>query len=221
MAVQHNKDEPPTQSVKLSAAKNMNLISYLKNPAVWLAGISFALIGIGDNGVAMHEVSFITDMKIPAVVAASALGFTFGIGAINRLSSGWLAERVSSRYVSILFLIIEIIGMLILLQANTMSRVWLFVVVYGLGAGASTTLLPIVTREIFGTENFSVVFGFTNVLFVVGYALGVPLAGFMFDMTGSYYAVFIIVISIYVIAILTLYFAFGVKPKPIMKYLNQ
>ena len=107
--------------------------------------------------------------------------------------------------------------MLILIRADTMSKIWLFVVVYGLGIGASGTLLPIVTRDIFGTANFSALFGFTNVLYVTGYAIGVPLAGFMFDATRSYHSVFAIVTAIYAAAILAIYFAFGAKPKPLVR----
>jgi MFS family permease len=94
---------------------------------------------------------------------------------------------------------------------------WLFVVLFGLGIGASGTLLPIVTRDIFGTANFSALFGFTNVLFVAGFAIGAPLAGFVFDATGSYHIVFVIVTAIYIGAILAIYFAFGAKPKPLVR----
>lgn len=190
---------------------------YLKNPALWLLGISFAFIAIGDIAVPNHEVSFITDMGISATLAASAFGFTLGISGISRLGSGWLADRISSRYVTILFIVVEIIGMLILMQADTMSKVWLFVIVYGLGTSAATTLLPIVTRDIFGTKDFSLLFGFTNVLYVIGGAIGTPLAGFMFDSMKSYHGVFILVTVIYVFSILTLYFAFGANPRPFMR----
>jgi len=64
--------------------------------------------------------SFITDMKISATIAASALGITLGLGAISSLASGWLSDRLISRYVTILFLLLAIAGMLILLQDNTM-----------------------------------------------------------------------------------------------------
>ena len=144
-----------------TAAKNTGLLSYLKRPALWLMGIGFAFIAIGYNAVTTQEVSFITDMKVSATVAASALGITLGIGAISSLASGWLADRLISRYVAILFFLLAMAGMLILIQADTMSQIWLFVVIFGLGIGALGTLLPIVTRDIFGAANFSAFFGFS------------------------------------------------------------
>ena len=197
--------------------KNADMLVYLKSPPLWLMGISFALVSIGSSAVTAHEVSFITDMKVSATVAASARGITLGIGAISALTSGWLADRLISRYVTILFFLVALAGMLILIQADTMSKIWLFVVIYGLGSGVSGTLLPIVTRDIFGGTNFSAIFGFTVVFLFAGGAIGTPLAGFMFDATGSYHSVFIIIAAIYTVAILGIYFAFGTKPKSLVR----
>jgi len=199
------------------AAKNTGLLSFLKRPAFWLIGISFAFVALGYTAVTTQEVSFITDMKVSATIAAAALGVTLGIGAISALASGWLADRIISRYVTILFFLLAIAGMLILIRANTVSQIWLFAVIYGLGIGALGTLLPIVTRDIFGAADFSPFFSFTVVLFAVGNAIGPPLAGFMFDATGSYHSVFVTFTVIYAVAILGIYLAFGAKPKPFVR----
>jgi sugar phosphate permease len=211
--------EVPVQTTTESTftAQNTRLLSYLKKPAFWFMGISFTFIAIGSNAITTQEVSFIPDMKVSTTVAAAALGITFGIGAISSLVSGWLADRIISRYVAILFFLLAIIGMLILIQADTMSKIWLFVVIFGVGVGALGTLLPIVTRDIFGASNFSALFGFTAISFAVGNAIGPPLAGFMFDATGSYHRVFVIIIAIYAAAILGIYFAFGANPKQLLR----
>jgi sugar phosphate permease len=199
------------------AAKNTGLLSYLKMPALWLMGISFAFLTLGSNAVTTQEVSFMTDMRISATVAASALGITLGVGAISSLASGWLADRLISRYVTILFFLLALVGMLILMQADTVSKIWLFAVIYGLGIGALGTLLPIVIRDIFGAANFSALFGFGVVLFAVGNAIGPALAGFMYDATGSYHSVFVLIAAIFAAAILGIYFAFGANPKPLVR----
>ena len=201
-----------------NSVKKTGLLSYLKRPALWSMGIGFAFIAIGYNAVTTHEVSFITDMKVSGTVAAAALGVTLGIGSISSFVSGWLADRLISRYVAILFFLLAVVGLLILIPPHTMSQVWVAVVIYGLGVGAVGTLLPIVTRDIFGAANFSALFGFSVVLFAVGNAIGAPLAGFMFDATGSYHSVFIIVIAIYAAAIFGIYFAFGANPKPLRRF---
>jgi MFS family permease len=207
----------PTATISTSAIKNTEVLSSLKRPALWLTGLGFASIAVAYNAITTQEVSFITDMKVSATVAASALGITLGVGAISSLASGWLADRLASRYVAVLFFLLAIIGMLILIRAGTMSQIWLFVVMFGVGIGALGTIMPIVTRDIFGVANFSTFFGFIAVLFTIGNAIGPPLAGFMFDATGSYHSVFIIITAIIVAAILLIYLAFGANPKPLVR----
>ena len=107
--------------------------------------------------------------------------------------------------------------MLILIQADTMSKIWLFVGIYGLGSGVVGTLLPIVTRDIFGGASFRAILGFSAVFLFAGRAIGTPLAGFMFDAAGSYHTVFVVITVMYATATLGIYFAFGARPKPLMR----
>ena len=217
--INHPNDRVPAEenSESMLSTKDNKLFSYLKSPPFWLMGISFAFVSVGFSAVTGHEVSFITDMKISETLAATARGITLGIGGISALASGWLADRLVSRYVTILFFLLATIGMLILIPATNMPSIWLFVVVFGLGTGAFGTLLPLVTRDIFGNANFGTVFGLAVVFLFTGNAIGVPLAGFMFDATGSYHSVFIIITVIYAAAILGIYFAFGPNPKPLVR----
>ena len=207
--------QPPAKLTNID--RNNQTFSYLKNPSLWLMGISFAFIAIGSSAVTTQEVSFLTDMHVSDTVAATARGITLGIGAISALASGWLADRLISRYVTILFLVLSVLGMLILIPAVSMSQIWPFVIIYGLGIGASGTLLPIVTRDIFGASDFSAMFGFVIVLLAAGNSVGAPLAGFMYDATGSYHRVFVIITAIYIAAIIGIYFAFGANPKPLVR----
>ena len=107
--------------------------------------------------------------------------------------------------------------MLILLHAGTLSAIWLFVAAYGLGTGASGTLLPIITKDIFGEAEFSAIFAFMLVIVYAGYAIGPPLAGFMFDASGSYHSIFVIITIISAAAVFGIYFAFGANPRPVMR----
>jgi sugar phosphate permease len=197
--------------------RNNPLFIYLKNPSLWLMGISFAFVAIGSSAVTTQEVSFLTDMHVSDTVAATARGITLGIGAISALASGWLADRLISRYVTILFFFLSMLGMLILIPAVSMSQIWPFVIIYGLGIGAGGTVLPIVTRDIFGAGDFSAMFGFVIVLLAVGNSVGAPLAGFMYDATGSYHRVFVIITAIYIVAMIGIYFSFGANPKPLVR----
>jgi MFS family permease len=167
---------------------------------------------MAESAVISHEVSFLTDIGISAVLAASALGFTSGMSGIGRWGSGWLADKISPRYVIILLLGIEIIGILILLQTRTIAMVWLFAAIWGTASGSFFNILPLIIRDIFPSSAFNTVFGFVNSLIILTMAFGAPLAGFIFDATGSYHWLFILTIVFYIVAIIATYFTYGIRP---------
>ena len=211
----NNTPAPQAAATKTAPAlKKPGLITYFKSWPIWLVGIGFTLMPMAEMAVVQHEVSFLTDMGISAVLAASALGFTSGISGIARWGTGWLADKLSPRYVLMLLLGLEIIGILILLQTNAMSLVWVFAAIWGAASGSFFNILPLVIRDVFPPSSFNTVYGFANSLTIAAMALGVPLAGFIFDATGSYHWLFILVIIFYVIAMAAIYFTYGIKPRP-------
>jgi MFS family permease len=60
-----------------------------------------------------------------------------------------------------------------------------------------TTIVPV---DLFGLASFGVIFAGLNLVSTTGEAMGAPVAGFIFDMTGSYRIAFIICIAIDAIA---------------------
>jgi len=193
--------------------KSMGLLAYLKHPGVWLVCLCFLLMSMGSTAIMQHEVSFLTDSGISTTLAASALGFTGGICGIAGLISGWLADRMPRKYVTMIFALITLAGILVLMRADTMPLVWLFVVIFGFGSGAAGIIFPLIIGDIVGPAGFSTVFGFANMAFCLGWALGAPLAGFIFDATNSYTWVFIIAAIFQAVAIPAIYGAYRSRQK--------
>ena len=64
-------------------------------------------------------------------------------------------------------------------------------------AAPLTTIVPV---DLFGLASFGVIFAGLNLVSTTGEAMGAPVAGFIFDATGSYRIAFIICIAIDTIA---------------------
>ena len=201
--IAENNNDSITEKPRLSA--------YLRRIPLWLVCLSFFLMMLGEMAVVTHEVAFLTDMGISAVLAASTFGVTAGLSGLGRTISGWLADKISIRYLIILLLVIEIIGILVLLRANSMALVWTFVIIFGIASGSSFSLLPLVIRDIFSAKAQNILFGFANTLFIIAQASGAPFSGFIFDATGSYHWVFITVIGFNLVAMIAIYFAYGTR----------
>lgn len=189
--------------------------TWMRSLPLWLLCLGFALAQIGEMSILIHEVSFITDIGISATAAATALGFTGGMGGIGKIAFGWLTDKVSARYVTMLCFLLQLMGVFILMRTSTVAMVWLFVIVFGFAMGGMVTLMPLAIADLFGIGRFGVIYGFVH-LVVVGCATAGPtFAGFVFDATGSYSIVFTAFAIMYAISVVTVYFAWGFNPRPV------
>jgi MFS family permease len=203
----------PEPKPEIPIKPSATLSSYLKRPSAWLIIISFPLIILGISGMTQHLVSFVTDMGISATIAATALGITGGFSGISGLVAGWLCDKMPRKHVMTIFGTLVIISIIILINTHSLSMLWLFVIIFGLGSGATTIVFPLIVGDIFGAEGYLTVFGFANLIFCSGFALGPPMAGFIFDASGSYFFVFIIAAALYILAVAAIYIAYPIERK--------
>jgi len=151
-------------------------------------------------------------MGIPPQTAATILGLTTGVSILGRVAAGYIADRMSVKYVALFFLLLQIAGLLLLLGTSSMAMVWFFVVVFGLAMGGMFALEPLLISEYFGLASFGAIYGGIWVFVSIGFAGGAPLAGYIFDVTGSYDLAFILFIASTLVAMALLLFLKHVKP---------
>ena len=121
-----------------------------------------------------------------------------GVGdLIGRLSTGFLMDyfriQAITFYaaaqltcaVSILSLLFVSSGIQLVIQS------WIFSIVFGFHC----VLMPLVPRQIYGSEHLNDVFGIILFSGGVGSLIGSPLAGYLVDVTQSYQMVFIVAAS--------------------------
>ena len=84
------------------------------------------------------------------------------------------------------------------------------VLLFALGLGTPTTLLPVATRKVFGSKDYGAIWGFIAMGASIGQFIGSPVFGYVYDATQSYYPALIAspVIMVFVI-IAYMYFIKG------------
>ena len=165
-----------------------------------------------------HEVPLIRDMGISKETAAIALGLTAGVGAVGKIGSGLLSEKIPVRYATMLGFGLQALGVLILLNAHSMAMVWAFVIVFGIGMGANITLLPLVISNAFSLPIFASIYGLVHFGQVsIGGLIGPPLAGHFHDLTNSYQNALTLFLTTYAVATIAIYFAWGHRPRVMAK----
>jgi MFS family permease len=69
---------------------------------------------------------------------------------------------------------------------------FIFAAIFGIGYGGHTTQFPAITGEMFGLSHMGMILGAVVFFWGLGGALGAFLAGYIFDLTGSYSRAFVI-----------------------------
>ncbi|MQF48577.1 MFS transporter [SAR202 cluster bacterium AC-647-N09_OGT_505m] len=164
----------------------------LKSPVFWFLAIVFGLRQLIIGAVGLHQVPFLIGIGINPQMAATVLGMTAITSVIGRLGFGWLSDRVPKRFVMAATIGLAAVGALILAHVTMWWHLAFFVMFYGVGWGGGATTMSIVRAEYFGRRAFGTISGMMNSVQMFGLVLGPVFAGFVYDVTESYYLAFMI-----------------------------
>jgi len=157
-------------------------------PAFWLLAGSFFVCGASTNGlIGTHLISACHDYGITEVHAAGLLAMMGIFDIIGTTASGWLTDRVSSRYLLCGYYVLRGTALLFL-PASLMHQESLgwFAVFYGLDWVATVPPTVRLTSEAFGRENTGVIYGWIGASHQLGASAAALGAGTIRTMLGDY-----------------------------------
>lgn len=158
----------------------------------WMFGVMYFLFGLSYVIPLVHVVVHATDIGISPIAAAGILS-VIGIGSIiGRLAMGTISDKIGRRMVLSICLALVGVSILWLLLANKVWMFYLFGVVFGFFYGGATPSLPTLCEELFGLKSLGLIYGTLLLFCTIGSAISAPLAGHLFDVTGSYQVAFLI-----------------------------
>ncbi|MFC1943418.1 MFS transporter [Chloroflexota bacterium] len=172
------------------AVWGFSLAEAIKTRRFWVFGLLHFSFGFCAQTVIVHIVPHIIDTGISAMIAASTLSIVAGSSVIGRLSTGLLSDWIGGRRILNGCLVLVTLAFVWILFATEAWMFYAFALVFGLAFGGVTLLLPVVSIELFGVRFLGAIFGAVLFFGTAGSAVGAPLSGFVFDITGSYILAF-------------------------------
>jgi len=151
------------------------------------------------SSVVLHEVDYLTDIGISEVAAAVALGMMVAISIPGRIFFGWLGDRFDKRWVLMTTYALQAIGIFIFANVKTIEQVYIFLVIFGLGYGGAIPVYIAMRGEYFGRKAFATIQGIMQLFLVIPTVIGPIFAGYVYDVTGSYYNAFVLFALLYII----------------------
>ena len=159
----------------------------------WALCCCVFLEGIGLMAILAHQVRFAIDIGFGEMLAASAFGI-YGIANVVGHAFGFVSDRLGRELTFTVATTGAILAILILLQVKEPSQLWmlyLYCILFGLSMGLLALSNYAAIADLFHGKHLGSITGLVITSLGVGFAIGPWLAGFIYDMFGTYNLAFI------------------------------
>jgi len=175
------------QSATATRPGGLTVKEALRTPRLYRIGFAIFLQSTLGAAIMVHLVPLLTAEGLSRTEAAG-MAALIGLGSlVGKLATGWMIDRFTGSLIPFACFAGPAIAYLVMLQAA--GSAWLLsaaVIILGYSGGASLQLATYLTTRYAGMRNFGTIFGFISAFMALSAGIGPPLAGAIFDSTGSY-----------------------------------
>lgn len=186
-------------------AMGLTLAQALKMAPYWLIALYRFCSMFVFQLIAVHIFPHAVDMGLSKINAAIIISITSVSSTISRLLAGFVADRIGYRLTLFLSASVLALSLIVLVFSKEPWYFYAFALLFGLAWGVSGVVQVTLITKFFGSRSLGTILGSLEVFLTVGGAIGVSIAGSIFDTTGSYNIPFVICI---VQALLVMVFSF-------------
>ncbi|GAH50194.1 unnamed protein product, partial [marine sediment metagenome] len=168
----------------------------------WVIFGMFFCFGFCTLVTMVHIVPHATDLGIPAASAANILATIGGLTIAGRVILGGVADKIGNRLVFIIGFILMSAAFFWLVPATEVWMLYLFAIVFGFAQGGPAASQSPLLARLFGLSSHGLILGVTSLGVTTGAAIGPFLAGYIFDVTGSYQVAYIVCAAVSIVGII-------------------
>jgi len=171
-------------------SRGLSFRDAVKTPQYWMIFTAWVFYGFLFQVGVVHIVPYATDLGMMPVAAATVLTTIGIIGTFGRISLGFIGDRIGNR--NIIFLSFALMGAayLGLTLSGSIPMLYVFAVIFGALSGIGILLIPLLAEH-YGFKELGFISGSIVFANSFGGAISPPVAGWIFDVTGSYRLAFL------------------------------
>jgi MFS family permease len=160
----------------------------LRDSRFWILAFCYSLAVMAEMSALVHQVAYAQDLQIDKVAAASSLGVVGMASILGRFFFGWMSDRISdAKYASALGFLLMTVGMFLLVKTTSVAMLFAYALLFGLGYGSLATMMPFLLADRFGRHVLGSAYGMLTFFATgIGGGAGPLIAGYLYDLTGSY-----------------------------------
>jgi MFS family permease len=183
--------DPGPQPRRLTNFKELSFGQAVKTTHFWLFFTAWICYRFFFQLGLVHIVPYASDIGLSVTTAATVLTVIGLVGTAARIVLGFSGDRFGHKTVVMISFTALAVSYFGLAASGSIWMLYVFGILYGCFSGIGVLLGPILT-EFFGFKTLGVIVGAMMLAFALGGAVSPPLAGAIFDLTGSYQVAFMV-----------------------------
>ncbi len=187
-----SRDADPGNRLKRpSLARGMTFQQAIRTRGMLLLVLAQIPTAFALRVVQVHVAPHAIDLGISPAVAALVVSTIGCFSIVGRVTLGLAQDRVGAQRVRIICLSTQAIAMLALPFVATDAMFFAYAMLFGLTWGGDVPQVATLAAQCFGVASIGVTYGLMMGIGNLAGALGPLVAGYVFDVTGSYTTVFL------------------------------
>jgi MFS family permease len=192
--------EPQRMTGRSAAVSGWTLRRAIRTPHFWLLFLVYVFTGLGSFLVALHQLAFAVTIGFDKLYAAEVLGLGAFLSLPGVIITGTLSDYVGRELSAVVTYGTSIFGVICAMLITSPDQhllLWLHSCFFGLTWGARGPAITAKTADLFPGPQLGTILGVMTIGTGIGSASGSWLAGWSFDITGSYQVAFALSILFY------------------------
>ncbi len=170
--------------------------------------VLFAFMACGVTALPQHFPGIASSYGLNASTGAYMLSVSMAANTFGKMIFGAMADRFGTKLSMLIYSVLTIAGILLIQLIHTPAVLYVGAGLVGLTYALGAVAVVMLTKDMFGLENYSRTYPVTSLAGAVGNALLASMIGFMYDFSGDYRSTLFLMLAMLTIntlIILTVY----------------
>jgi MFS family permease len=202
VSIMEKADERNDLAQRQSDDKRFKYTEILKKKSFLFVNLAEVIRLMALMAVVTHIMPYLSTMDISRRSSGLIAAGIPLLSIAGRFGFGWLGDIFEKKYVMAISFSLMALGMLALCYIKLTGMIYIFLFFFSNGFGGIATLRGALLREYYGKNNFGKYLGIMMGFGACGGIIGPTTAGWVFDLTGSYYFVWLVLSALVGLAII-------------------
>ena len=182
--------------VASQVSPDLSVSQAIRTPAFWLISFGHGFTSMVILAIMSQLGLLLKDQGFEVQTTAWVVSVYTAVAMVFQLVGGYIGDRAPKNLVIFVFSSVQAASVVLLTYASTLTTIYLFAVLFGIGFGGRNPLTTAIRGEYFGRASFGKILGLSTVPMNVLLLLASPFAGFMYDLQGTYTTAFLVLAAL-------------------------